>query len=93
MDSIREDSLNLKNSEAKKLMVKFWETYDDIWDTLDELTYEEYKVKSKKMWSYRNEVVDVSGDIFLFTLHGLSLRVEERFENETKNEINDLFKK
>lgn len=79
MGYVREESLKNDNKEARKLLKKFWQTYDFIWDNLDSMTLEEYKIKSKEMWSYRNDVTDVSGDIYLFTLSGLDNRVGDKW--------------
>ena len=68
----------ITNPKVKEIMVRFFEAADKLYDDMDSLSYEEFKVRSKAMWSIRNEAAEL-GDYFLITLGGISNKADKLY--------------
>jgi len=69
---------SITNPKVKEIMVRFFEAADKLYDDMDSLSYEEFKVRSKAMWNIRNEAEE-EGEYFLITLGGISNKADKLY--------------
>jgi len=68
--------------EVRKHMVKFWEAYEKLLVDMDNLTYQEFKIRQHEMWGHRNDASEINGDYFLISLWGLSKKARALYGDE-----------
>jgi hypothetical protein len=87
MAGIRELSMSGNNEEVNALMTKFWEAHDKLYVDMDNLSYEEFKIRSKEMWNICNKTVDVDGTIFMITLDSMPEKANKLYGNRINTDI------
>ena len=83
---IRQDMIDTFEGESKEYIIKFWEAYDKLFEEMDNLTYEEYKVRNKEMWNLKSEAeaLNTKGSFFLLTLGGLENKASKLYGDKSE---------
>jgi len=80
MGSFRDNLLtSITNEDVKTLMGQFMDAHDKLFEDMDNLSYEDYKIRNKAMWAIRNEASNIEGDFFLITPWGLEAKAEKLY--------------
>lgn len=80
MGNIRElTTTKIENPQVRELMEKFWESYDQLWIDMENLTVKEFCKRQHEMWEWRNKASEIDGDYFLISLWGMSNKATELF--------------
>jgi len=67
------------NEDVRNLMIQFWESYDKLFDEMDNLSEFEFHKRQNEMWEFRNKASEIKGDIFLISLWGMSEKAEKLY--------------
>ena len=69
----------IENPEAKKLMEQFFDEVDKLYNDMDNLSYEEFKLRKEAMWDLKCKADDIDGTITIIDLFGLSEKAEKLY--------------